>query len=58
MYYGLNIGWELKDFIVELGFTSFGAEMHNEHQYMYNYSEYSYDLINQSVVLYVGYKIL
>ncbi|MDR1195294.1 MAG: hypothetical protein LBL00_02335 [Endomicrobium sp.] len=54
MYYGLNIGFELKDILIEIGFISAESAM-----YFYNNNGRNrYDLVNQSVVLSIGYKIL
>jgi hypothetical protein len=59
VYYGLNIGYELKNFIIELGFTSCGAKMHsNTWNLAGHYDNYNYTLINQNIVLNIGYKIL
>ena len=52
VYYGLNVGLELKNLLIELGFTSYGAEIEGLS------GNHNYELINQSVVLSIGYKIL
>ena len=56
VYYGLNVGLELKDLLIELGFVSYEAEIRNDGGW--SVSAYKYRLINQSVILSVGYKIL
>ena len=56
IYYGLNVGLELKDLLIELGFVSYEAEIKNDGGF--SISAYKYRLINQSIILSIGYKIL